>query len=431
LLVEHATTRMKQREGAVAASLARRGLDLLEALHLPVSTAKRIQAVGMMITDAPRATWEPLLHEARADAQREGDVAAELAAGNMMVSADEASGDPLAARRLAAELVETARAHGLVDMELSIRTTVLSNFNSQGEYERVVTDGFELLGEPMARRLRAETAGYTALALVDLGRLDDAKALIDDELARAEDAAIGHYDLTWAAAELAFASGDLARTESIADECLRLMGDADYQDVFFMRVLRMWARTLSGRDPGEPLAYSRELESLWLGLVPESAAIRLLHDAAGEASLLAVEAAGRFEEAADLFAPYHRRSELRCRWASGEALRRAGRTADARVVLEACEARAEELGMVPLTNRIRRSLRLAGVRRSAPRARSGRLSARESEVLALVADGLTNAEIALRLGIGRPTVVRIVANASAKLGATTRAQAAVQALEVG
>jgi DNA-binding CsgD family transcriptional regulator len=80
--------------------------------------------------------------------------------------------------------------------------------------------------------------------------------------------------------------------------------------------------------------------------------------------------------------------------------------------------------MLPLTNRIRRSLRLVGLRRSALRARSGTLSAREAQILELVADGLTNAEIALRLGIGRPTVVRIVANASAKLGVERRAQLA-------
>jgi DNA-binding CsgD family transcriptional regulator len=45
-------------------------------------------------------------------------------------------------------------------------------------------------------------------------------------------------------------------------------------------------------------------------------------------------------------------------------------------------------------------------------------------VLALVAAGLTNAEIAHRLGVSRHTVVTQIASASAKLGATSRAQAA-------
>ena len=51
------------------------------------------------------------------------------------------------------------------------------------------------------------------------------------------------------------------------------------------------------------------------------------------------------------------------------------------------------------------------------------LTAREHEILGLVGDGLANIEIARRMGLGRPTVARIVSNAMAKLGAETRAQA--------
>jgi DNA-binding CsgD family transcriptional regulator len=48
-------------------------------------------------------------------------------------------------------------------------------------------------------------------------------------------------------------------------------------------------------------------------------------------------------------------------------------------------------------------------------------------VLALVGEGLTNAQIAHRLGISRHTVVAQISSASAKLGAANRAQAAVLA----
>jgi DNA-binding CsgD family transcriptional regulator len=75
--------------------------------------------------------------------------------------------------------------------------------------------------------------------------------------------------------------------------------------------------------------------------------------------------------------------------------------------------------------RVRRSLRLAGVRRSAARERAeGGLTGREREVLELVAQGLSNAEIARRLGTGRSTVERTIAAAAAKLGVRSRAQAA-------
>jgi len=87
-------------------------------------------------------------------------------------------------------------------------------------------------------------------------------------------------------------------------------------------------------------------------------------------------------------------------------------------------------GALALHARIHRSLRLAGVRRAAARGeRSSGITAREREVLALVGAGLSNAEIARRLGIGRPTVARLVTTASVRLGADSRLQAAVLAAQ--
>ena len=83
---------------------------------------------------------------------------------------------------------------------------------------------------------------------------------------------------------------------------------------------------------------------------------------------------------------------------------------------------------MPLLGRVRRSLRLSGESRPAPRGSGAHgLTAREHEVLALVGDGLSNAEVARRLGLGRPTVERLVASASTKLGARSRLQAAALA----
>jgi DNA-binding CsgD family transcriptional regulator len=58
-----------------------------------------------------------------------------------------------------------------------------------------------------------------------------------------------------------------------------------------------------------------------------------------------------------------------------------------------------------------------------------RLTARERELVALVERGLTNVEIARRLGLGRPTVARILTSAMTKLGASSRAQLAATAPE--
>ena len=59
------------------------------------------------------------------------------------------------------------------------------------------------------------------------------------------------------------------------------------------------------------------------------------------------------------------------------------------------------------------------------------LTAREREVLALVAQGATNREAAQRLRISAKTVNAHLEHIFAKLGVTTRGAAAYQAMELG
>ncbi|MGC3004256.1 response regulator transcription factor [Streptomyces sp. G35A] len=60
-----------------------------------------------------------------------------------------------------------------------------------------------------------------------------------------------------------------------------------------------------------------------------------------------------------------------------------------------------------------------------------RLTGRESEVLRHMAAGLTNAEIARRMGVGPATVKTHVASVLAKTGARDRTQAVIAAYETG
>ena len=190
----------------------------------------------------------------------------------------------------------------------------------------------------------------------------------------------------------------------------------------FVRVTRAWACVELGLDPGP---------------VPAEPNVRLLAGAHAEVIATGLLARGkpdaaaeRFSEAERLWHLHHERGRLRCAWATGEALRQASRTDDAVAALERAERLAAAYGHEPILLRARRSLRQAGVVRAAPRRTAARgLTAREAEVLALAGGGMTNEQIGIRLGIARPTVARTLRNARLKLGAETRAQAAVLAEE--
>lgn len=103
---------------------------------------------------------------------------------------------------------------------------------------------------------------------------------------------------------------------------------------------------------------------------------------------------------------------------------------DSDAKLEALEV-LEDLGATAVADKLRQDLRTAGV--AAPRRRSRRtatlLTARQSEVLALLAEDLSNADIADRLFLSPRTVEHHVEAVMSKLNASTRQEAVAKAAE--
>lgn len=94
--------------------------------------------------------------------------------------------------------------------------------------------------------------------------------------------------------------------------------------------------------------------------------------------------------------------------------------------LQAAIAILEQLGDGSLVHTLRQKLRALGVRgpRDSTRANPAGLTAREVEIVALLDEGLRNADIALRLHLSPKTVDHHVSSVLAKLGVRTRGEAA-------
>ncbi|SNS60371.1 Predicted ATPase [Asanoa hainanensis] len=215
------------------------------------------------------------------------------------------------------------------------------------------------------------------------------------------------------AADLAFATGDLqwiAPAVAARAEHRWLHGGADpaLEETFALAV-----------EAGQPW-FAGEL-GYWLLLagtpVPADLVAaepyRLLFGGDWRGAAAAWEALG---------CPYHR------------ALALAHSTDDA-AVLEAL-AGLDALGARQTAERLRRDLRTRGVRvpRGPTRSTSvnpAGLTARQVEVLVLVADGLRDAEIATRLSLSTKTVGHHVSAVLAKLAVASRHEAAARAAELG
>jgi DNA-binding CsgD family transcriptional regulator/tetratricopeptide (TPR) repeat protein len=220
------------------------------------------------------------------------------------------------------------------------------------------------------------------------------------------------------------------------DEALELAGP-ELQRVEPIAVARAEAAWLTGdrdrmvAETERVAALARQCDARWV--IGEIACWRRragIEEAAPDGELpepFALELAGAFEAAAAAW------TALGCPYEAALALAGAGEEAPLRRALDALTA----LGATAAVNLVGRRLRERGVAnvprgpRPATRENPAQLTGRELEVLAMVADGLRNREIAERLFLSPKTVAHHVSAILRKLGARTRGEAGAHAARLG
>ena len=393
---------IRRLEGAVAAWTSEPDLALLRAMYVLASVHYRqadhpaaLAAFERTAAEARRAglEWSAYGLDARAMAvttayeMGEWDHALEVADHTADVaiptwaaaSIDASSGLVLAGRGLAssAELLSSTRSWWAEEGRMAVQSGVaaLDVLGRDGEVERMLDLHTQLVTFLRGLWGEGRVAAEVRLAAVVIGHL--ATALRTGASARRTEL-LAHADRLRAEAAVVFGAGSLLHPPSIEGRAWAARVDAEHER----------ARWAAGDD-------------------------------------VAVEGLmARWREVVDLFAEHGDPYETaRSRWRLAEVLLAAG-DREAPEVLGAARDTARSLGAVPLVVALDR---LAPRR---PRATTN-LTAREAEVLALVAEGRSNGEIGRALFISTKTASVHVSNILAKLGAASRGEAVAVARTAG
>jgi DNA-binding CsgD family transcriptional regulator len=351
--------------------------------------------------------WE----DGRAAALAEGDVDSLMRCSNNVIMWNESVGDPEVGLALALEMADEADRRGLVEWRSQFQAMAANLLYHRGRYDQVLPVLEVVESDALDLRTRRQAHVCHASLLIDLGMLDAAAGVVPPRPSPDEPDWMHDDSVHYLHAALAQAAGRPREALSIMRE-LSERGAPGGDILAFLAPVRAWAEHDLGL-PISPVADASHLPVVQ-GLILEARGVALLADDPGAAAEV-------LSRAAAVGSAWTHGPSLRARWGAAEAQRLAGRQ-EAVAALLAVEEEVVAAGLEPLLARVHRSLRLAGITRSAQREmdRSGLLTARERQVLDLVAGGASYAEIARRLGVGRPTVRRLLDNARAKLGAGNR-----------
>jgi DNA-binding CsgD family transcriptional regulator len=441
-----------------AARMAMEALGIAQKLDLPSVVADVTTTLaGLDERSGDPETAERVLREVVEQAHRDGDLSAELRGRYLLGGLHHERGELDRARAAYHDGHDLARRAGRpwspYGFEARLMEAVVCY--ESGSWDDVLTLT-ELAGEAPPSLSEALLLGVRALVLV--GRADPGAPALLERL-RPQWGLDGLIGITAAAAEIDWygTAGDVPRMLASFDRAVQVLSAA-WSDAFQARI-RLTAlvfghladaaagaaqaerRELVSRAPELDAAVDRVLtrvRSRRRPFGPEGVAwvercraellrLRWLADAGPPEEEELTDAWQRTVAAFERLGEPFESARSRLRLASVELA--AGRPDHARALTEEATAVARRLGA--------RSLLAAGSR-EAVRARGrgvrpgeAALTAREREILALVADGRSNGEIARQLFISTKTVSVHVSNILAKLGAGGRTEAAAVARRQG
>jgi DNA-binding CsgD family transcriptional regulator len=423
-------------DGIAAQTTAREAVAILEPLGETVELARaysRLSQLGMLAEDPDDAfLWgERALDVARRLGDEQTRAHALINIGSAKLQLDpaeidmlldahaiaDAAGDRHEATRALVNLASTLTLWGRAEGAVRFGTHAMSYAAANEEHMFVSYAATMLAG----LRLRA-------------GEWEEAERVAREEIART--ASVSQLQAKTVLAELALRRGDPEAPELLEDLELQAYRTGEFQRIAPVVELAVeWALTTDGPMPREDIEHlldhmrTRGPRAGWGAARVAAWAVVAGVETDLEPPLeppYAQMHAGDWQGAADGFGEKG--------WTYDRALM-LSLLDDAEALVEALEL-ARALGAEPLTRRVTGRMRELGIRvpqgpRERTRANPAGLTARQAEVLALVAEGLTNAEIADRLVVSQRTVEHHVAAVLTKLGATSRREAARRATDLG
>lgn len=392
-LASGAALAMLQRRTARAVELGERAAELGERFDAPATVARARNAVGSAKVVSGRPEGELDLLRA-IEASDRGDLPwlRVSALGNLGSGFGEIRDYERATRHLDRAVIEAARYD--IDLTVDYCTAWLARVHfEQGRW------GVAVLTATKAMRRETGSPMIPIVALTVLGRVGVRRGERDPSVALAQ------------AQELAEATGDLQRTWPVAAGLAELAWMEGRPEHISGMVGDLYTEAV---ELGVPWAKGELAYWMWrAGALDEPPP--------GCPDPIALQIAGDWRGAAAAWA------DLGCPYEEADAF--AGGDDDA--LLRAVET-FDALGARPAASRVRRQMRARGLQaprgpRPATKAHPAGLTPRQSEVLDLLTEGMTNAEIAERLFISVKTVDHHVSAILAKLGAKTRGEAAAMA----